>query len=63
MKQSMIELAKTMLDGQDKIARLADGSVDYAKLAGQLGIGKRRKRHRLRFRKTACGAWMLWQPV
>ncbi len=40
MKQSMIELAKTMLGGQDKIARLADGSVDYAKLADQLGIGK-----------------------
>lgn len=40
MHQSMIELAKTMLGGQDKIARLADGSVDYAKLADQLGIGK-----------------------
>ena len=40
MHQSMVELAKTMLGGQDKIARLADGSVDYAKLAEQLGIGK-----------------------
>ena len=40
MHQSMVELAKTMLGGQDKIARLADGSVDYAKLAEQLRIGK-----------------------
>lgn len=40
MHQSMLELAKTMLGGQDKIARLANGSVDYAKLADQLGIEK-----------------------